>query len=453
MTELSKFFTGFAERAHKENNLSDITYALCRSNISFCQFFLDFFFPGAGLRARDVEITREYFTEWGRPDFWIRNRVNQELYIVEVKIWDGSHHFEQYFKILKEDSGLEKDSKPAHDLLVWRRLGYIANYPIRHKVTGEYATGKFNGIPVEKLCMVRTWEALSKCLSDYNWFDDEVVEAYDKQYLQSVCPFDNFALENGYQVVLEDFIGIAGSRNAIEEVVRINSDCTFRRSTRSGCVFGYTVNGELKSRKVNNGWFGVRMIKGDNGYRAVLSHEGVDDSLKDDLVSLCKLSSENLNAFLQLKSIPWIIENRIFSLMLGDGYEIHAAEGDSSQETFGVLCGRWFKLQKQNEYTAIGGWIGVRYGDKMYLDSNEEIDLSQKPKFVIAVDDNWTGAEVLKQKYGRCWYHDCKYKKLNYEIADKSADKSVLEIVKKAEAAFKQIVEVAKEKELSGTVS
>ena len=44
MTELTKFFTALSERARKENDLSDITYAMCEANLEFQKFFLDFFF-------------------------------------------------------------------------------------------------------------------------------------------------------------------------------------------------------------------------------------------------------------------------------------------------------------------------------------------------------------------------------------------------------------------------
>ena len=98
MTELTKFFTALSERARKENDLSDITYAMCEANLEFQKFFLDFFFREANLDVKTVKISREHSTEWGRPDFWIRT-ADGLLYIVEVKIWDSNHHFEQYFEI------------------------------------------------------------------------------------------------------------------------------------------------------------------------------------------------------------------------------------------------------------------------------------------------------------------------------------------------------------------
>ena len=98
---LSAFFSVLAERAYRENDLSDVTYALLEANRAFRQFFLDFFFPHEGLEGEKVVIEREHVIGDSRPDFWIRN--GNEVYLVEVKIWDGGHHFEQYHKILGEE--------------------------------------------------------------------------------------------------------------------------------------------------------------------------------------------------------------------------------------------------------------------------------------------------------------------------------------------------------------
>jgi hypothetical protein len=73
MTDLNKFFKALSERAYKENDLSDVTYSMCESNKVFRQFFLDFFFRSFNIDAHAVTITREYATEWGRPDFYIRS--------------------------------------------------------------------------------------------------------------------------------------------------------------------------------------------------------------------------------------------------------------------------------------------------------------------------------------------------------------------------------------------
>ena len=102
--ELSSFFEALAGRLYKENYLSDVTYALCQSDEVFKQFFLDFFFGNGAINvSRDkVEITRELSFDEGRPDFTIRVG-DKEIYLIEVKIWNGSHHFAQYREILEKE--------------------------------------------------------------------------------------------------------------------------------------------------------------------------------------------------------------------------------------------------------------------------------------------------------------------------------------------------------------
>ena len=89
MTDLTKFFDALSERGRKENDLSDVTYAMCEADLKFRQFFLDFFFREANLDAHSVMIEREHSDLSGRPDFWITD-TDGTIYIVEVKIWNGS---------------------------------------------------------------------------------------------------------------------------------------------------------------------------------------------------------------------------------------------------------------------------------------------------------------------------------------------------------------------------
>ena len=43
-TSIEKFFRELSRRMYKENDLSDMVYALCRSNSDFMQFFLNFIY-------------------------------------------------------------------------------------------------------------------------------------------------------------------------------------------------------------------------------------------------------------------------------------------------------------------------------------------------------------------------------------------------------------------------
>ena len=92
--ELSNFFSALAERKHNENDLSDITYALCYSDDEFCRFFLHFCFDE---EIKTFDLTREYQRDSSRPDFYFHDLENQER-IIEVKLYDRNQHFNQYEK-------------------------------------------------------------------------------------------------------------------------------------------------------------------------------------------------------------------------------------------------------------------------------------------------------------------------------------------------------------------
>ena len=110
MTKIRNFFTALSERAYKENDLSDVTYAMCVADPVFKQFFLDFFFPSQ-LNASEVTIQREHSEDDSRPDFWIETSSGC-LYLVEVKINDGSHHFQKYLSILeRKNSNLSREDR------------------------------------------------------------------------------------------------------------------------------------------------------------------------------------------------------------------------------------------------------------------------------------------------------------------------------------------------------
>lgn len=175
MADLNRFFTVLSERMYKENNLSDITYALCEADVKFRQFFLDFFFHDAQLKASEVTIERETcFKKVGRPDFCMWTRDGR-LYIVEVKIYDGSQHFEQYHSILKENRNDE----------AWKRLGYIANYE-------EVKDVKIECKPACEVCgRVATWSGFVNGLDRYRGFEDPAIQGY-AEYVRRVCPYDDF---------------------------------------------------------------------------------------------------------------------------------------------------------------------------------------------------------------------------------------------------------------------
>lgn len=151
---LKKLLTFTARRQRNENALSDITWAACSACPSLRRAFLAFFFPRVEF-DEDILFEREYVLADSRPDFYIRNGA--EVYIVENKIYDRYHHFDQYVSTF----GI-----PAE------HLGYITNY----RMTQD----GFN---------VRTWEEF------YYYLEANLPEESEQRqlwcaymgYIQEVC--------------------------------------------------------------------------------------------------------------------------------------------------------------------------------------------------------------------------------------------------------------------------
>ena len=106
------FIQSLSFKFHKENDLSDITWAMCLSCESFKDSFLKFFFPEIQIHP-SLNIEREKAEDDSRPDFYIEN--DGEIFLIENKIYDTNHHFGQY------DSTF--NIKPQN-------FGYITNYVI-----------------------------------------------------------------------------------------------------------------------------------------------------------------------------------------------------------------------------------------------------------------------------------------------------------------------------------
>jgi hypothetical protein len=140
-TSIEKFFRELSRRMYKENDLSDMVYALCRSNSDFMQFFLNFIFGVEKLNASDFRIEREVSFENDRPDFVLTKKDSGERYFIEVKIGDRSQHFAQYNYRLKTLN----ENVVAASTDFTKYLGYITDYEVQE---GELSPGDktaFNG--------------------------------------------------------------------------------------------------------------------------------------------------------------------------------------------------------------------------------------------------------------------------------------------------------------------
>lgn len=239
---LSAFFSVLAERAYKENDLSDVTYALLEANGAFRQFFLDFFFQHEGLVGEKVVIEREHVLGDSRPDFWIRS--GNEVYLVEIKIWDGGHHFEQYHDILKKEGS--RDGR-------WARLGYIANYSLCDVNVCEDGMSRKAS---ELGCGLHTWEEFAKRLESDGCSGDPLVRGY-LDYLKRVCPYDDFNWRT-WSKDLNDFNFVKRFYDGLESAICLarcklygSSRLAFDR-TRLGQFFEWSYNG-----KPVWGWLGA----------------------------------------------------------------------------------------------------------------------------------------------------------------------------------------------------
>ncbi len=154
----ASFFNNLAQRFGKENDLSDITWAMCQASSAFRELWVHFFFPGLDLSTVE-SIERERPDDKGegsRVDFLI-NIEGEKPYLIEIKIWDQNHHFGQY--------------EHAYDIGK-ERLGYITNYPY-HRDGYE----------------VKQWNEFYRHLidvSDVPQEESSLIAAYC-EYLRNVC--------------------------------------------------------------------------------------------------------------------------------------------------------------------------------------------------------------------------------------------------------------------------
>ena len=128
---LKVFIDKLSQRLRSENNLSDITWAVSEVCPIFQSMFLKFFFQDFGDNENITAFVRELSKDDSRPDFYIK--TSKAEYIIECKINDKSHHFEQYAKQFPQ-----------------AQFGYVANYIL----------------PSYPECKTRTWREFKNYLLD-----------------------------------------------------------------------------------------------------------------------------------------------------------------------------------------------------------------------------------------------------------------------------------------------
>lgn len=426
--DLNLFFEALAARAYKENDLSDVTYAMCQSDSVFKKFFLDFFFPNANLSAEDAIFEREHSANNGRPDFWIR--VNNTTYIVEVKIWDGSHHFGQYKEMLKKENNCKEDG-------AWQYLGYITNYELKH-----------DSVPV------KTWKDMHEKLKLKNGFDDPIIIAY-MSYVKSVCGFETCNIDN-FEFNPEDFKYI---QTLCQEIDKCVDDDKNKKIKAYNCSVNFKTkcwmgrHFELKDFKDGKsiwGFLGVTYkdeianicvsFRDQSGWAKLLCDqyrkeiEKCKDSAftyKDShLYFYMREKNETIEAFfnavlatvkgsekwdgerqqfpklIAMKKMPLYLEQTFFNVTKDD-YTVCLAEDQKDSEAPSLYCGRYFEIVPTKSSDSlreiVRGWVGAFFCQK-----------EEKWKFIIQI---WDGRKYeTKGTYdeGDChmsliknWFEKC----------------------------------------------
>lgn len=219
---LKDFFEQLSSYYNLENDLSNITVALCNSNEFFREKFIHFFFPQ--IVIADIEsIEREVPDKKGmgsRVDILIQLTNDPKPYLIEVKINDQNHHFGQYEDAYDVDKG---------------RLGYITNY--------DCIEGKLQAYDV------KTWEQFYHYMASVKTADVLII-GYLK-FLSQVCGI----IDIRQRLVLNDdafkekALGIFSSLCSIKtETLIIQRRNRFDRDTFKMVDFYYGYNPESTER-------------------------------------------------------------------------------------------------------------------------------------------------------------------------------------------------------------
>lgn len=203
---LLKFFSGLASYFRKENDLSDITVALCNADDEFKVTFLKFFFPQ--INVSEVNAIRREVPDDSlkdsRVDILIETNDKKIQYLVEVKIYDQNHHFGQY----EAAYGVPK-----------KQFGYITNY--RCKKEGY---------------IVKTWEEFyNNCCKNSN---NPLIKAYG-EYLKKVCGIDRYS----YPMVIESSDSEQCFADTVQKIIVNYTDdvleTRYDKKYPNKCAFGF----------------------------------------------------------------------------------------------------------------------------------------------------------------------------------------------------------------------
>jgi hypothetical protein len=233
--EVKEFISGLVERFNKENDLSDVTYAMCRASGKFRRFFLKYCFDK---KIDTDDLTREFDDKKSSiPDFYFHESGNER--IIEVKIYDGNQHFEQY----------EKDFPGAE-------FSFIANYDANYKFGNDSGWEK-----TKEKWKIKTWKGFCAKLEESPLLgksslteSDFLVRVYLK-FLREVIKMPEFKEVNiGKVTDLPKFYG------NLENIFVGAYGFTESTSAAKYCTQGYY--GRAFQKKDLWFWTGIRLCKG-----------------------------------------------------------------------------------------------------------------------------------------------------------------------------------------------
>lgn len=418
-TSIERFFRELSRRMYKENDLSDMVYALCRSNSDFMQFFLNFIFGVGELNARDFRIEREVSFGNDRPDFVLTKKDSGERYFIEVKIGDRSQHFAQYSKRLNELNECGDG---------WRYLGYITNYEIQEGELSPDDKTAFNGCKGNGI--YHTWsefkDALykSKLVGDLN----EDIRGL-LAYCEMVCPSqqedeqiakythvpDNFLRIEKYYSALEGYLSKKDNKVKVlgRNFIKIKK---YRVANTPAESIGIYFEAQDVSKDVEDenkmckgkkiwGWAGWLLTKAfhpgfciafdnENGWGAPVfeslnkqdeswmpfcnnfeaDSEGYfSEAFKEVFKQIiggkkedCKHDEDVNTSLYAARALPLYLKQQVFPNLICEGYIIEPLQQKDSFNPKG-WCGEYFAVKKDGEDSRQVGvyWVGT------YFDKND----------------------------------------------------------------------------------
>ena len=243
---ITKLFEAISKRLYRENDLSDITYALCISNEDFKKFFLDYCFDES---LNITYIERECSRNCSRPDFFAQDLQCNE-YLIEVKINDRNQHFYQY----------KKDFPKA-------KYAFISNYNLNEN---ELNKDDKAVLPEWK---TKTWKNFYDALNKSKLKDDAIVCGYLK-YLKNITEIKEF--------VKMDISKVKGLHNFCNNICKVAEDKGFVVYTYPKAFTEYYY-GYFFTKENLYLWFGLCLSDGNVWIGLKNDKSWITNSIKEKL--------------------------------------------------------------------------------------------------------------------------------------------------------------------------